>query len=673
MTEKFTAIETLREKADFLIALAGNPNVGKSTIFNNLTGLGVTTAHYPGKTVELNLGITRINDSIIGVVDLPGIYSLDSMSEDQYVARETLLENRFDALIVVLDATNLARNLYMLLQLIDMEYPVIAALNLVDEAGKHALEIDAKLLGELTGIRVFPTSAITGQGISELLHEATKMTCNEGRCVRKYHYGADIEKEIGIVESALEKTGTHIPSINSHRASALFLLEKDPQFLEMVRRENGEEIFNILQASWKRIEEAHGEEASLRIIRERHGIAGLIASRVTEKLKAKELFSNRLWRLSTDPVTGFPILIGIFALTMMILYKGGNLLSEILAGIWSRWCSPPISFLIAHITHDALIAKVLRWGFDDGMLAAISVGIPYVLIFYFLLSFLEDTGYLNSAAFLLDKAFHIVGLHGRAFIPLAAAFGCNVPAVIGTRVLGTLRERIIAIFLIVIVSCSARTAVIIGAVSRFLGWFWACVIFFIDILLAVVAGLLLHRFTGGESEGLLMEVFPFRFPHLKTVLQKTWTRFADFVWIATPIVMAGSLLLGYLYETNLIWMLSRPLSPIIEGWLGLPPFAGITLFFAVLRKELALQFLVTLAAAQHGHSIESLISVMSPEQIFTFTLFNSLYMPCLATITVIQREIGFRWAAVILGSTLAVSLILVGILHHLLIFFRVFG
>ncbi|MHC9541544.1 MAG: ferrous iron transport protein B [Vulcanimicrobiota bacterium] len=660
-------IESLKEKTSHFIALAGNPNVGKSSIFNNLTGLGVMTANYPGKTVELNLGTTKINGSSVGIIDLPGIYSFGCISDDQFVARQTLLEWTFDTVIMVIDATNLARNLYMLLQLIDMGFPVIVALNLIDEAEKVGLRTDVEKLKEMTGVKVFATAAVRGQGIEELIRHAISPECSVGYCERNYTYGALVEKEISRISELLQKLSVKFPFPLSLRACALLLLEGDAQFMELLdSMPEREEILVELARAWRTIKDMHGEDAPLWIIRERHGIAGSIAAAVQSERVKKGRNDNLLWKLSTNPVTGFPILLGVFIVMLMILFNGGNWLAEILDKLWSRWCSPPISSLIHMVAGDSVWARVLSWGFDDGLFAAVSVGIPYVLIFYIILSILEDTGYLNSAAFLLDRALHAVGLHGKAFIPLAAAIGCNVPAVVGTRILNSKRERVIAIFLIVLIPCSARVAVIIGAVSRFIGWQWALVIFLIDIALVIGSGFLINRHAGGESEGFVMEVFPFRNPNFLTAMKKTWIRFADFVWIATPIVIGGSLLLGYLFESGHIWSLSRPLAPVFEWWLGLPPFAGLTLIFAVLRKELALQFLVTLAMAHQGHSIDNLLLIMTKEQLFTFTLFNTLYLPCLATIAVIQRELGLRWTCAILGATLAFTIIFVGLVHHFL-------
>ena len=285
-----------------------------------------------------------------------------------------------------------------------------------------------------------------------------------------------------------------------------------------------------------------------------------------------------------------------------------------------------------------------------GINAALAVGIPYILTFYFLLAFLEDSGYLNAVAFLTDRLMHKMGLHGRAAIPLVAGAGCNVPAIMGTRVLGTMRERIIASTLVVLTPCSARTAVILGAVSLTAGWRWALVIYAVTAVMAILTGVGMHHFMPGRGTGLVMEMFPFRRPGLGPVIQKTWNRFREFVVVATPIILGGSIVLGGLYETGLLWWFAIPLRPIMEGWLGLPAVAGLTLIVAVLRKELALQLLVTLAIAQYGLQAKNLLTFMRPDQIVVYALVNTLYVPCVATISILARELGW-WVVVADGRS----------------------
>ncbi len=292
-----------------------------------------------------------------------------------------------------------------------------------------------------------------------------------------------------------------------------------------------------------------------------------------------------------------------------------------------------------------------------------------MLTFYFILSFLEDTGYLNSAAFLTDRVMHRLGLHGRAIIPIVAGAGCNVPAIIGTRVLTTLRERVIASTLIVLVPCSARTAVILGAVSAFVGWMPALGIFLITLVLIALVGLGLNQAMPGQSAGLVMEMFPFRAPTISPMLRKTWHRFKDFVFVATPIVLGGSLVLGALYESEYIWKLSAPLSPVVEGWLGLPAVAGLTLIFAVLRKELALQLLVTLAIVQYGRGANNLLKFMNETQLFVYALVNTIYIPCVATIAVLGKELGWKRAIAIMTFTISLAILMGGIVYRIILLF----
>ncbi|MBI4743521.1 MAG: ferrous iron transporter B [Actinobacteria bacterium] len=267
---------------------------------------------------------------------------------------------------------------------------------------------------------------------------------------------------------------------------------------------------------------------------------------------------------------------------------------------------------------------------------------------------------------------HKVGLHGRAIISLVAGAGCNVPAIIGTRVLTTKRERTIASTLIVLVPCSARTAVILGTVSLYAGWKPAVMIYLILFALIAGVGIGLNKIMPGESEGLVMEMFPFRAPSIPTILKKTWYRFKDFIFVAFPIVVIGSFVLGGLYETGYLWKLAAPLSPVVSGWLGLPAVAGITLIIAVLRKELALQLLVTLAMVRYGNKAKDLLFFMNTRQLFVYALVNTIYIPCIATIAVLGRELGTKRAAAIMAFTISLAILVGGIANKIILYFNLF-
>jgi ferrous iron transport protein B len=659
------ALKDIKGTTDFTFVLAGNPNVGKSSIFNRLTGMGVVTANYPGKTVELNMATTNFKDIRIGIIDLPGSYALGAVSEDQWVARRAVLDCKPDVAIMVLDATNLARNLYMLIQFLDLGIPIVAALNLVDEAEKRNIIINSEELSQLLGVPVVRTIATTGSGLDDMIQKAVDIARKKDDIKYPPHYGDDIESNIKKLENMLAPFDFGI----NKRALSILLLEEDQEFIELVgKNENGRSIVEEAKRISRKIEELHGEKTPLRIARERHGLAGTIASQVQGDVKP--LASDRIWNYTTSPITGIPILIGILAIIFSFLFLGGNWLSTSLSNLWALYASPVIDGAIYYVFGSDHIGKTLIWGFDAGILAALAVGIPYVLTFYFMLAFLEDSGYLNSVAFLTDRLMHKFGLHGRAIIPLVAGAGCNVPAIIGTRVLTTMRERTIASTLITLIPCSARTAVILGAVSLFVGWKPAVAIFLIVLVLVFLVGVGLNRIMPGESTGLVMEMFPFRAPIISNILKKTWYRFQDFVFVAFPIVLLGSLFLGGLYETGYLWKLASPLSPIVEEWLGLPAVAGLTLIFAILRKELALQLLVTFAVVMYGGGAKNLLLFMTPAQLFVYALVNTIYIPCVATIAVLGRELGWKRALGIMAFTIVLAILIGGIAFRVIGYFH---
>jgi ferrous iron transport protein B len=649
------------------LALAGNPNVGKSSVFNWLTGLGVVTANYPGKTVEVNLGTTRFREQELGIMDLPGTYALGSTSEDQWVARHALLDLRPDAVVVVVDATRLERNLYLPLELLDLGYPLVIALNLVDEAWRQGLRVDHVRLARQLGIPVVPTVATHGQGLDRLVEVALRQAASHGAGVSQPRYGKDVEEAIGKLADRLLKEGIELPWGLPARAVAILLLEEDDETLDWMHGlPETAAVLGATREAAGEISEGHDEPTPVRIARERHGLAGQLATQAKVRVRAPSLSQDRFWRLTTSPVTGLPLLALVLAGLFVGLFAGGDFLSGLLGGLWESYASPGIRSVVGLVLGQGLVGRSLLWGVDAGVNAALTVGIPYVLTFYLILSILEDTGYLNSIAFLTDPFMHRLGLHGRAVIPMLAGAGCNVPGIMGTRVLGTLRERILASTLVCLMPCSARTAVIAGAVSRYVGWPAALSVYAIVGAVGFGAGWGLNRAIPGRSMGLVMEMFPFRAPSLRVILTRTWYRFKGFVVVATPVVLAGSLALGVLYESGLVWFLARPLSPVVEGWLGLPAVAGLTLIFAVLRKELALQLLVTLAIARHGAAAADLLGFMDRGQIFTYALVNTLYIPCVATIAILARELGWRRALLISGFTVAVALLAGGVAHRII-------
>jgi ferrous iron transport protein B len=304
--------------------------------------------------------------------------------------------------------------------------------------------------------------------------------------------------------------------------------------------------------------------------------------------------------------------------------------------------------------------RLISEGFFWGVGAAVTIVLPYIVPFYILLGILEDSGYLPRAAFLMDNLMHKIGLHGKAFIPLLLGFGCNVPACVGCRIMETDRERFLAGFVVTLVPCAARTVIILGLVGRYLGLAAALALYLLDLCFVFVLGRLAFRVLPGEPMGLIMEMPPYRTPAVKSVLNKTWVRTKDFVYVAFPFIIGGSVLLQLLSATGLISVLADLMSPLTTSWLGLPPVAGIPLIFGVLRKELSLVLLANLAGTFDFSRI------LTPVQMIVFAIVTMIYIPCIATIAALVREFGAKRAIAVAAFDSLLAMFVGGIAYLIL-------
>lgn len=649
-------LTTSSEKADshilnreITIALAGNPNAGKSVVFNQLTGGNQIIGNWPGKTVERTEGWIRYRGRRIRIVDLPGIYSLSTYTEEELIAREFIISGTPDVIINVIDASLLERSLFLTLQLLEMEKPLVLAVNQLDVAESKGLKTDINTLSKLLGVPAIGIIATKGTGLNRLLTTAIELAEKKER-ITPPTYGGEIEQSIQELVRTLNEFHQEYPT----RWLAIKLLEKD----EWLKNLNlSKDILNQVEEIREELERTHKEPIEVVISSERYALASRIARNSQFYEKRKKTILQNLDTILLHPVLGYASMLTFLFVGFIVLFKIGAIGSSLLEHLFSK-----LEPLIIRIPIPETFRHLLWDGILSGFISGVTIALPYILPFYVFLSFLENSGYLARIAFLTDSIMHKLGLHGKGAIPIIMGYGCNVPAVLGTRILESRRERIIASFLSTLIPCSARTVVILGLVGVFLGVKWALLIYLLDLIIIYIAGLLMNRYYPGETPGLIMEVPDLRIPVLKPTLRQTWFRIKEFLYIALPYMMLGSVALELLELLGWFSSINRVLSPVIEYWLGLPPITGIVLIFGMLRKELTLILLSTFS----GTTNFSLI--LNPRQMFVFSFFVTLYVPCLATIVALKKELGNITASILVIMEVILSLLLAGLLNQFWIY-----
>jgi ferrous iron transport protein B len=633
--------------------LAGNANVGKSVVFNYLTGLHQHIGNWPGKTVERAEGTLSFKDYTIDIVDLPGIYSLSTYSLEELVSRKYIAVERPDLVINVVDASVLERNLFFTLQLIELETPMIVALNQMDIAKRKGIKIDAEKLERLLGVPVVSTVATKGTGIYELLERAVEAIEKGQTTRREVKYGEEVEERIARITKMLQSIEFYYPQ----RYVAVKLLEGDEEIAREVDRLMPRAVETAKELAGE-IENLHGHPCSTVITSERYEAAGRVARQVQKLVPPVRLTTEeRLHNLTTHKFAGYIIMVLSLLLIFYSIFTFGNYSSEILNNLLER-----LQPLSTSVFGTGIVGNLVWGGVAEGLIAGVTVALPYIMPFYIVLYFLEDSGYLSRIAFLMDNAMHKIGLHGKAFIPMMLGYGCNVPACLGCRIMETQRERTLAAFVTTLVPCAARTVIILGLVGRFVGIQWALVLYVFDLFVIFILGRLAFRILPGEPSALIMEMADYRMPQLKTVLKETWFRLTEFIKIAFPLIVVGSLAIKAADVSGLLNPVANLLSPITVAWLGLPVVTGVTLIFGVLRKELSL---ILLAALLAPAGLQSL----TPVQMVVFTLVAMFYIPCVATISVLVREFGRKKALYMTLFEVAFAIILGGVALRLLTLF----
>jgi ferrous iron transport protein B len=566
------------------ILLMGNPNVGKSVLFSRLTGVKAIVSNYPGTTVDFTKGFMKLGEDQVEVIDVPGTYTLEPTCEAEQVAAKMLMDG--DIVINVVDATNLERNLYLTLELLERQKPVIVALNMWDDTKHRGIDINVSKLEELLKVPVVPTVALTGEGIKELV---------------------------------------------------------------------------------KRIPQAASPPQSLRTPDERWAVVGRVASQVQMRYHRHHTLLEHLGDASIKPVPGLLIAaMVIFSSFIIVRFIGESLITYLAEPFFNKVWAPLIMRLSdllgsSGLLHDILVGKLINGEIDftqsfgvlsTGVFIPFGAVLPYVLSFYLVLDFLEDLGYLPRLAVLLDNLMHRVGLHGYAIIPTMLGLGCNVPAILATRILESKRERFIAATLISIgVPCAALQAMIFGLVGA-QGMEYVAMVYGTLFVVWAVLGFILNLTVKGFSPELLIEIPPYRLPKLRPSISKLRMRISGFLREAVPIVFLGIFIITLLYASGVFDHIASFFAPVVSGLFGLPKEAVSAIAIGFLRKDMAVGMLGTLS--------------LSAGQLVIGSVVLAMFFPCIASFVILARELGTRDMLKATGIMIVATLAVGGLLNLLL-------
>ncbi len=535
------------EKKRLTIALAGNPNAGKTTIFNQLTGARQKVGNWSGVTVEKKEGSLTHKGYDITVVDLPGIYSLTAYSIEEVVARNYILEEHPDVVVDILDASNLERNLYLAVQLIELNIPLVFAMNMVDVAKARGIIIDYQQLSRLLGVPLVQTVGTRGEGIDRLVDTVIDVAKGKHPTSRHIHinYGKEIEEEILKIRQKI-KEDPELHKAYYPRWFALKLLEKDRLVEERARRSpKGHEIMDQVERSRNRIQSILGDDPETVIAEARYGfISGALKETMRLSAAAKKTISDKIDQVLTNRLLGFPVFLFFMYALFQATFKIGAYPVE--------WIEKGVELLAAFVSANmppGILRDMLTEGIINGV-GGVIVFLPNILMLFLGISLFEDTGYMARAAFIMDRVMHSLGLHGKSFIPLLMGFGCNVPAIMATRTLESRRDRLLTILINPLMSCSARLPVYVLLAGAFFPKRAGDVIFGIYILgvvLAILVGRLMSiTIFKGESAPFVLELPPYRLPTLKSVILHMWENTKVYLQKMGGVVLAFSIVIWFL-------------------------------------------------------------------------------------------------------------------------------
>jgi ferrous iron transport protein B len=656
------AVAVLSGQVTLTVALAGQPNVGKSTVFNLLTGLSQHVGNWPGKTVEQKTGTYRHNELTIHLVDLPGTYSLTANSLEEVIARDYIIKERPDVVVALVNAASLERNLYLVSELLPLHSRVVVGLNMVDVAADEGMSIEPQVLEAALGVPVVPMVAAKNRGVRELMDTVGCLARGE------IPYQPNVPEIRADHREVLAELCTlvngWVPQPYPTDWVALKLLEGDAEITVMMRDQ-------ILPAEqWDKVHRIlmEHEDAVLAVASGRYDWVGrMIRAAVTRPRPGQITLTERLDRYATHPVWGLLILAAILGVVFWLTFAIGT---------------PLQSFLDTYVVGTlAQVASGLLAGFPawisglvvDGVIAGAGTVItflPILLIFFAVLALLEDMGYMARAAYVMDRFMHLMGLHGKSFMPLFLGFGCNVPAVVGTRIIDSQRARLLTILLAPLVPCAARMAVIVFIAPIFFGRMatlvaWGLVA--MSLLVLGVVGALINKWVlKGERAAFIMELPLYHRPNLRSIGIQVWQNTAEFLKKAGSLILVMSVVIWVLstlpygeIQTSYLASLGKALAP-LGALMGLPWEMVVALLASFVAKENAIATLGILFGTGEGAAglDAALAGVLTPAAALAFLVVQMLFIPCVAVVAVIKQETkSWGWTAFNVGLLLGLSLL----------------
>jgi ferrous iron transport protein B len=642
------------------VALAGQPNVGKSTVFNLLTGLSQHVGNWPGKTIEQKTGTYQYNGTTVHIVDLPGTYSLTANSLEERIARDFIIKEHPDVVVAIVDAAALERNLYLLAELLSLPAPVVLGLNMMDVAEQQGMHIEPHVLEAALGLPVVPMVATKNQGVRELV-EAVDRVAREAADYAPNRPEIR-ENHRAVLAEIQHLIAGQVPEPYPEDWVALKLLEGDDEITQMMRERLPAEQWEQVHALLMQHEDAILAVASGRY----EWIGRMVRAAVLQPRVGQVTLTDRLDRAATHPLWGLLILLGILGLLFWLTYTVGTPLQELLdtylvhsGAAWVRTVLSGAPPWLVGLLADGVI----------GGAGTVITFLPILVIFFATLGLLEDVGYMARAAYIMDRFMHLMGLHGKSFLPLFLGFGCNVPAVMGTRIIDSPKARLLTILVAPLVPCTARMAVVAILAPIFFGakalWVsWGLV--GLSLTLLALVGLALHELVlGGEHVAFIMELPLYHLPNARTIGLSVWQRTVAFLKKAGSIILVVSIVVwalsfwpGGQIETSYLAAIGRFLAP-LGALMGLGWQMIVALLTSFVAKENTIATLgVLYGSGQEGAGLAAALrGTLTPAAALAFLAVQVLFIPCVATVATMRQETGsWRWTVFSVVLLLVISL-----------------